>query len=83
MKDKLSSNSLSVNDCNAFHCQADDQKCDYSITPYCEPEEVEVINLIKNSTTASSDLDPIPAWIIKRCNKAIPKIMTDIVNLSL
>ena len=73
IKDEINS-SLSVNNCDALHCQAEDQKYEHSITAFRELEETEVINLITKSTTTSCDLDPIPTLIIKRCNKAIQKL---------
>jgi len=46
IKDEINS-SLSVNNCDAFHCQAEDQRYEYSITAFRELEEAEVIDLIK------------------------------------
>ena len=57
--------SLYVSNCDAFHCQAEDKKYEYSITAFHEFEKAEVVNLRKQSTTASCDLDLIPTWIIK------------------
>ena len=73
IKDEINS-SLSVNTCDPFHFQAEDQKYEYSITAFRELEEAEVVNLIKRSTTASCDLDPISTCILTRFSKAIPKL---------
>ena len=58
--------SLYVNNCDAFQCQAEDKKYEYSISAFHEFEKAEVVNLRKQSTTASCHLDLIPTWIIKR-----------------
>eukprot|EP00112_Aurelia_sp_Birch-Aquarium-sp1_P014365 Seg3097.1 transcript_id=Seg3097.1/GoldUCD/mRNA.D3Y31 product="putative RNA-directed DNA polymerase from transposon X-element" pseudo=true protein_id=Seg3097.1/GoldUCD/D3Y31 len=63
--------------------QPEEPKYEFAITSFRELCETEVDSLLKKSTMASCDLDPIPTWILKHCHTATLKIMTQIINKSL
>ena len=68
-------------DCLCY--QSDIPKYEFAITSFLDLCETEVESLLKKSTTASCDLDPIPSWVLKHCHTASLKIMTQIINKSL
>ena len=63
--------------------QSEIQKCEFASTSFRKLCETEVESLLKKSTTASCDVDPVPTWVIKDCHTASVKIMTQIINKSL
>ena len=53
------------------------------ISAFSMPSEANVSDLIIKSPAAFCDLDPVPTWILGRCQEIIVKIMTQIINKSL
>jgi hypothetical protein len=45
--------------------------------------EEEIIKIIQKSPCKSSNLDPIPTWLLKKCLPALAPVLTALVNLSL
>ena len=45
--------------------------------------EDDVLELLKKTPTKSSDLDPIPTYLLKRCSDALAPAITRIINASL
>ena len=50
---------------------------------FCSLSEDDVLELLKKARTKSSDLDPIPTYLLKRCSDALAPAITRIINASL
>ena len=74
---------LTTDDRDCLCYQSEIPKYEFAITSFRDLCETEVESLLKKSTTASCDLDPIPSWVLTHCHTASLKIMTQIINKSL
>eukprot|EP00795_Rhopilema_esculentum_P015487 gene15487-6738_t len=54
-----------------------------SMTAFRSLPEADVKDLIMKSPATFCDLDPVPTWILGRCQEVVVKIMTQIINKSL
>ena len=70
---------------------ANGHECDYveelkyktPMSAFSMLSEANVNDLIIKSPATLCDLDPVPTWILGRCQESIIKIMTQIINKSL
>ena len=54
-----------------------------SLTKFEEISQFELVRVVKEMSSKSCDLDPIPTWLVKGCLEELAPILTDIVNKSL
>ena len=50
---------------------------------FCLLSEDEVLKIVMQSSNASSQLDPIPTWLVKICCDELTPVITKMVNLSI
>ena len=82
MQNEIDKN-LTTDDRDCLCYQSEIPKYEFAIITFRDMCETEVESLLKESTTVSCDLDPIPSWVLKHCHTASLKIMTQIINKSL
>ena len=69
---------------NGHECDcAEELKYKTPMSAFSMLSEANVSDLITKSPATFCDLDPVPTWILGRCQEIIVKIMTQIINKSL
>ena len=67
---------------NAINVLAD-KGCEHTLDTFRPTTEKEIVDIIKSSKPASSEIDPIPTTLLKECCTEVAPIIPKIVNLSL
>ena len=66
-----------------MHCEVTNCFSGVPLNTFMDATEAEIWNIIKLSPVKSCELDPLPAWLLKKCKAKLVPLITDIVNMSL